>query len=344
MDSANFVPLNDLPFLLRYIPASDRDTWVAVGMGIKAEFGTNGWDAWDTWSQSGTGYRLSDAKSVWRSFKKSGTGMGTVIKMAMDNGWRPEKKELTKEDKRRFAQEQEARRRQRQAEIEADEARARRMANEVGVACARVLAEHCDTTGQAGYLARKQVEAFGLYFPRRLVVLEIDDQAERCQVWAGEDGQRWLREVPNPRPAHLSMLVMRKGDVVISLGNIDRNVSNIQVINGSGKKLYAKYGTKQGSFHVIGALSGAGVIGIGEGYATCASVHMAAGWPMVVTFDAGNLLAVARQIRQAHPAARLVFCGDDDIEAPGNPGRAKAEAAALELGGVAVFPEFVGAA
>ncbi|MBU0883287.1 MAG: PriCT-2 domain-containing protein, partial [Gammaproteobacteria bacterium] len=83
------VSLEDLRVLLRFIPADSRETWVQVGMGIKDEFGTNGWDAWDTWSQSGTGYKLSDAKSVWKSFRKAGTGLGTVIKLAMDNGWTP---------------------------------------------------------------------------------------------------------------------------------------------------------------------------------------------------------------------------------------------------------------
>lgn len=43
------VPLTlaDLPELLQYIKADDRDTWLQVGMGIKAEFGSNGFDAWE---------------------------------------------------------------------------------------------------------------------------------------------------------------------------------------------------------------------------------------------------------------------------------------------------------
>ena len=121
------VSLEDLRVLLRFITATDRDTWVQVGMGIKAEFGLDGWDAWDTWSQSGTGYKLSDAKSVWKSFRKSGTGFGTVIKLAMDNGWTPDKTELSADEKRRFAREHEARRLARQAQVEADEALLTRM-------------------------------------------------------------------------------------------------------------------------------------------------------------------------------------------------------------------------
>jgi putative DNA primase/helicase len=67
---------------------------------------------------------------------------------------------------------------------------------------------------------------------------------------------------------------------------------------------------------------------------------MATGWPMVMAVDSGNLLPVARAVRSQCPDARLVICGDDDPSVKGNPGRAKAEAAALEVGGVVVFPGF----
>ena len=193
--------LAELAVLLRFIPACGRETWVQVGMGIKAEFGQDGWDAWDAWSQSGTGYKLSDAKTVWRSFRKGGTGLGTVIKLAMDNGWTPEKKELSAEDKRRFAREQEARRLARQAEVEADDALLQRMRALVASQCAVVWAQHVTTEGESGYLAKKQVAAFAVGFMRHTVVLEIDDQAERCQLWVGEDAVQYLRSGPSPRPA-----------------------------------------------------------------------------------------------------------------------------------------------
>jgi len=336
--------LSDLPLLLRFIPADSRDVWVEVGMGIKAEFGTDGWDAWDTWSQSGTGYKLADAKAVWRSFRKSGTGMGSVIKRAMDAGWRPEKTELTREEKRRFAAEHEARRKARELEVAADEARSARMRSEVALACAQVWAQHTTAEGQSDYLTRKQVGAFGIGFIRHLVVLEIDDQAERCQLWIGEEGQQWLRSLPKPRPAHLSMQVYRKGTVVVPLRDADGKLWALQAISGDGTKLFPKYGRKAGCFHLLGEVGEAVLIGLAEGYATAASVHMATGMPVAVAFDAGNLLAAGRAVLALHPSARLVICADDDPETPGNPGRAKAEAAAQELGAVAVFPQFEKAA
>ncbi|NMZ68857.1 putative DNA primase/helicase [Pseudomonas peli] len=337
------VSLEDLRVLLRFIPATDRETWVQVGMGIKAEFGTNGWDAWDTWSQSGTGYKLSDAKTVWKSFRKAGTGLGTVIKLAMDNGWTPEKTELTAEDKRRFAREHEARRIARQAEIEADEALLERMRAKVAAECAVIWAQHTAADGKSAYLDNKQVGAFGVAFMRHTVVLEIDDQAERCQLWVGEDAQRYLKSVPNPRPAHLSMLVLRRGDLIMPLRDEAGRLHSLQQVTSTGKKLFPKYGRKSGCFHVLARLSEAelaqvDVIGLAEGYATAASCQMATGWAMVAGIDSGNLPKVATALRALNPAARIVLCGDDDPTVDGNPGRTKAELAAAQCGGVAAFP------
>lgn len=334
------IPLShsELPLLLRFIPADSRETWVAVGMGIKAEFGEDGWQAWNDWSQSGTGYKLADAKSVWKSFRKSGTGLGSVIKLAQDNGWTPEKKELTAEQKRQFAREQEARRAKRQAEIEADEALLSVMRTAVAGACQRIWAEHASEQGSSPYLDKKQVQAWGVRFMARTVVLEIDDQEQRCQIWEGEHAQTFLKSVPKPRPAHLSMLVLKRGDLVIALRDELGVIQSLQQINPQGNKLFPRYGRKAGCFHVLGEHLAADVIGIAEGYATAASCLEAAGWPVVMAVDSGNMPAVARAIRAKHPAARIVLCGDDDPTKPGNPGRTKAEAAALEVGGVAVFP------
>ena len=41
---------------------------------------------------------------------------------------------------------------------------------------------------------------------------------------------------------------------------------------------------------------------IAEGYATAASLHEATGLPVIVAFDAGNLLPVAQAIHKRYPA------------------------------------------
>lgn len=71
------------------IPSDDRDTWVAVGMALKAELGDAGFDLWNQWSQQAASYKAADAKAVWRSIKeRGGITIRTLYKLARDNGYR----------------------------------------------------------------------------------------------------------------------------------------------------------------------------------------------------------------------------------------------------------------
>ncbi|HAF94048.1 MAG TPA: hypothetical protein DCG67_20100 [Pseudomonas sp.] len=332
------ITLAELPGLLRFIPADSREVWVQVGMGVKDSFGQDGWDAWDDWSQSGAGYKAADAKAVWRSFRKGGVGIASVVKLAKEYGWQPEKRELTAEDKRRLKAEAEARRALRQAEIEADEARASVMREAVASACELIWTKHCKPQGVSPYLERKQVGAFGVGFFHYTVVLAIDDERQRCDVWVGSEVREFFANLPKPRPDSISFLMFKKGSIAIPLRDAAGKLWSLQAINEQGTKLFPKYGRKAGCRHVLGDLAGATVIGEAEGYATAASVHMAKGWPVAMALDSGNMPAVARDLAAQCPDALLVVAGDDDPTKPGNPGRKKAEAAAGEVGGIAAFP------
>ncbi|MHA6639948.1 PriCT-2 domain-containing protein [Stutzerimonas frequens] len=340
------VPLTlaDLPELLQYIPADDRDTWLLVGMGIKAEFGSNGFDAWDTWSAGADSYSTADAKTVWRSFRKAGTGMGTVIKLAKDKGWRPRREPITAEEKRRLNAEAEARRAMRQAEIEADEARAQVMREAVAAACELIWTKHCKPQGESPYLERKQVGAFGVGYFHYTVVLSIDDERQRCDVWVGSETREFFANLPKPRPDSISFLMFKAGSIAIPLRDAAGKLWSLQAINEQGTKLFPKYGRKAGCFHLIGSLVEECGLFVAEGYATAASVWMALEMPVAVAIDSGNLAAVCRALREANPHIRIGIAGDDDPAVKNNPGRMKAEAAAAEVGGFAVFPVMPGEA
>ena len=50
------ITLDDLPGLLAHInPDTDRDSWVKIGMGVKAHFGEDGFNDWNSWSQGREG-------------------------------------------------------------------------------------------------------------------------------------------------------------------------------------------------------------------------------------------------------------------------------------------------
>lgn len=340
------VPLTvaDLQELLSYIPADDRDTWVAVAMGVKSEFGEVAFDAWDAWSQGEKSYNAKAARDVWKSCRKGGTGMGTVIKLAKDNGWAPRREPMTAEEKRRLNAEAEARRVARQAEVEADEAKLAIMREAVASACQLIWAKHCKPTGVSAYLARKGVAGFGVGFFAYTVVLSIDDARQRCDVWAGSEVRTFFDSLPRPRPDSHSFLMFKVGSIAVPLRDAEGKLWSLQAINDQGTKLFPKYGRKSGCFHLVCSVEDSDVLAVAEGYATAATVHMATEWPVVVAVDSGNLLPVARTLRELYPQVRLVIAGDDDPTKPGNPGRTKAEAAALAVGGVAVFPVIPGEA
>ncbi|MDP3848609.1 MAG: PriCT-2 domain-containing protein [Pseudomonas sp.] len=341
------VPLTvaDLQELLSYIPADDRETWVAVAMGVKAEFGEAAFDEWLTWSKNDKSFDAAAAKSVWKSCKKSGTGMGTVIKWAKDNGWAPRREPMTAEEKRRLNAEAEARRVVRQAEIEADEQKSTAMREAVAVACQLIWAKHCKPTGKSAYLDRKGVQGFGVGFFDYTVVLSIDDARLRCDVWAGSEVKAFFNNLPKPRPDSSSFLMFKPGAIAVPLRDASGKLWSLQAINEQGTKLFPKYGRKSGCFHLI-AGTATDVLGIAEGYATAASLHMATcgdsplgpEWPVAVAIDSGNLLPVAKALRGLHPTVSIIIGGDDDPSVKGNPGRSKAQAAADAVNGFAVFP------
>lgn len=122
-----------------------------------------------------------------------------------------------------------------------------------------------------------------------------------------------------------------------------------QYIDADGTKRFAKDSRKEGCFHVLGGmkeLERAPVIVVGEGYATMATLKEAVGATVaaVVAFDSGNLGPVAKALRELHPLKPILVAGDDDravqITQGFNPGREKAEAAARDIGGRAIFPVF----
>lgn len=66
--------------------------WVNVGMALKLE----GYpvSVWDQWSQKDFGrYHAGECEKKWRSFSGSSSPVtgGTIVQMAMERGWVPEK-------------------------------------------------------------------------------------------------------------------------------------------------------------------------------------------------------------------------------------------------------------
>lgn len=135
-------------------------------------------------------------------------------------------------------------------------------------------------------------------------------------------------------------------DLVITLRDSLGELWNYQTIQENGFKTFVPGAKVEGLWFELNSpesgLHGDVPIFIAEGFATACSVQMAMPHSRVIcAFGAGNLLAVAENIRNRHIDAKIIIAGDDDHKVDGNPGREKAEATANAIHGTAVFPVFM---
>jgi putative DNA primase/helicase len=287
-----------------------RDDWARIGMAIKSEYPDDtGFALFDQWSSTEDGYSAASAKATWKSIKPGGgVTIATLLHEAQQNGFAKGDNlaPITQPSPEQLKQEaqQRAAAAQRDREVTAAQhaATALLAIERWGKASDKPPQPTADH-----YLARKGVQGYCVrYEANGAVLVPLHDAA----------GTLWnLQTILPAKPT-----------------------------TGSDK-LFMKGGRKSGLWHMLGATADSAapaMVLIAEGYATAASLHQATGYPVACAFDAGNLKAVATNLRAACPAAALVLCGDDDHDTQAstgrNAGKEKATAAAQAVKGVAVFP------
>jgi phage/plasmid primase-like uncharacterized protein len=130
----------------------------------------------------------------------------------------------------------------------------------------------------------------------------------------------------------------RAGRLVVPVSDNQGEILSYQTIDAEGNKRFLKGGKIEGGFYEL--RGNRKVIFIGEGFATCASIHQATGFTTLVAFDCGNLAKVAKSAKEMFLGSRIVICADNDQFTEGNPGITKAKAAASLVFGEIVYPTF----
>jgi len=127
--------------------------------------------------------------------------------------------------------------------------------------------------------------------------------------------------------------------LVLPVRDIDFRINSLQFIMADGSKRFLTGGQKSGGFILLPGSSDDVIIC--EGWATACSLSETTGSLCVVCFDAGNLLPVAKAVKQANPDTNsFTICADDDYRTDGNPGLTKAAEAAEAIGARVVIPKF----
>jgi hypothetical protein len=76
--------------VLEHVSADDYDTWYRVGMALKNDFGKEGYELWDDWSQQSAKYNPKEMQKKWASFSDKGKiTCGTVFWLAKQHKKEP---------------------------------------------------------------------------------------------------------------------------------------------------------------------------------------------------------------------------------------------------------------
>ena len=306
-------PADRIREALRFIPVGGHDERVRVAFMLKSELGEAGRDLWDEWR----GDRGDDdAAPVWKSASETGPlKIGSLFHEAKSHGWQDDgmhRKPTAEEvaENRREAAER--------AVIEKAEASKQRAdtaakATAIWKAAKAAQADHA-------YLVRKQVSPVA-------TLREIDASAA-----AGILGYS-LKSNGVPLAGLLLVIPVKVGAAL----------STLELIDGDGRKAaLAGRGTKTGGYWAAQPLpagDGAGLtLLIGEGVATALSGKKGSEHPAIAALSAGNLLKVARAMRERLPAATLILLADL-VKATGEPDPHAVEAARA-VGGLLAVPDF----
>jgi len=301
---------------LQFIDASDRGTWLRIGMAIKSELSDAGFDLWESWSQQAESFNTKDAQDVWKSIRAGGkVTIGTLFYEAKANGWcdegvhqMPTPEELA--ERRRITAERALK----------DEVEIARERAETAKKAAAILKAATEATGNHPYLSRKRVSSVA-------TLREIDLGAAVAILGYPP------RSGGNQLTGRLLVVPVKQGDVL----------STLELIDECGRKAaLAGRGSKVGGYWAPERLpdgDGNGLtLLIGEGVATVLSAKEATGQPAIAALSSGNLTVVAKAMRERYPAATLVILADLE-KATGEPDPHSIEAARL-VGGNLAIPNF----
>ena len=148
------------------------------------------------------------------------------------------------------------------------------------------------------------------------------------------DGHPYLKKKGITAPSEVKQ---HDGCLVIPVFSTDNKLHGLQRINTNGRKKFLAGTRKKGHFFSI---TGNETFIICEGFSTGVSLHKATGAGVVVAFDAGNLLPVARKISKKVDPQNILIAGDNDLSNGKNIGAEMAENAGRDIGCRVMLPRF----
>lgn len=138
-------------------------------------------------------------------------------------------------------------------------------------------------------------------------------------------------------------------DLVVVPVYKDKKLSSVQLIAPDGQKRFLKGGEIEGGYCPLANKGDdLSTIVITEGFATGDAIKKSTGLPVIVAFNCGNLLPVAKIMREENPDSKIIIAADNDAYTvrpdgtPWNPGVEKAKEIFGKIVNCSItWPEFV---
>ena len=166
---------------------------------------------------------------------------------------------------------------------------------------------------------------------------EAREEAE--QIWTESQPCESHPYLAGKRVQAQGVRVDSDGRLVVPVRDAGGVLHGVQHISVDGQKRFLT-GSRVGGCHFeIGGSPD--VACITEGFATGATISEATGYRVLLAFNCGNLLAIAREVRSRTPTAKIIVCADDDYLTDGNPGLTHATHAAQAVDGFLAVPVWV---
>lgn len=248
---------------------------------------------------------------------------------SLDRDWTPT-------EKRDYQKKQADLRAKRKAETDQRRAEAR-------IKAARIMAASTPPDDTHPYLVKKDVRAHGIALwqdPALSISTSKKTGEPFLQITSKDGTTQFGIGVDLEGKSEEDIYRAWKSILIIPMLDDSGETQSLQFISTNGDKKFLFGGKMQGCYFPIGTIENADTILIAEGYATAATIHEITNLPVVVAYNAGNLLPVAESIRAQYPSASIVLCADDDWKTKGNPGITKANEAAEAIGGKVIAPIF----
>ena len=130
---------------------------------------------------------------------------------------------------------------------------------------------------------------------------------------------------------------IHQGKLIIPIYK-DGSMTSLQFISGDGDKMFLRGGEISGGwFPICTHTEPKDNIIVCEGFATGCSIRYATGFPVVLAFNAKNMIQVAKALKNKYPQSRIILAADNDEGKDINVGISCAQQAAAAIGGALVI-------